>query len=70
MDVITVDTDECIACDNDKTSPAHVRAYIYAEYPSGVTAAFCAHHGREHRASLLEKGVKIIDLSHALHEQS
>lgn len=64
---ITVDSDECLACDNIATAPAHVAAYVYAEYPSGVTASFCAHHGREHMASLIEHGARIVDLSHLVH---
>lgn len=63
-DVIEVTDDTCIACDN---TAAHVRAYVYARYPSGVTAAFCAHHGLEHREALIAKGAKILDLSHLVH---
>ena len=59
MDVITVSEDVCIACGTD----AKVAAYVYARYPSGVTAAFCAHHGREYHDDLNAKGATIIDRS-------
>lgn len=68
MHVIEVTDDTCIACDNNKDAPAFVRAYVYARYPSGLTAAFFAHHGLEHRASLIAKGATILDLSHLVHE--
>lgn len=68
MHVIEVTDDTCLACDNNTDAPAAVRAYVYAKYPSGLTAAFCAHHGREHRASLIAKGATILDLSHLVHE--
>ncbi|MCE0510859.1 hypothetical protein LVJ59_17560 [Microbacterium sp. KKR3/1] len=68
MDVIEVTDDTCLACDNNKDAPAFVRAYVYARYPSGVTAAFCASHGRQHRAELIAKGATILDLSHLVHE--
>lgn len=67
MHVIEVTDDTCIACDNNKDAPAFVRAYVYVRYPSGLTAAFCAHHGHEHRDDLIAKGAKILDLSHLVH---
>lgn len=67
MDVVAVSDDTCIACDNNPHAPAYVRAYIYAEYPSGLTAAFCAHHGHEHMDTLIAKGARVVDLSHLVH---
>ncbi|MBT2485799.1 MULTISPECIES: hypothetical protein [unclassified Microbacterium] len=67
MHVMEVAEDTCIACDNNPAAPAKVRAFIYAKYQSGVTASFCAHHGHEHMAALLEKGAEILDLSHLAH---
>lgn len=64
MNVIEVSEDICLACGTD----AKVQAYVYAKYPSGVTAAFCVSHGRQHRASLIEKHAHIVDMSHLLHE--
>ena len=63
VDVISVTEDVCIACGTD----AKVAAYIYARYQSGVTAAFCAHHGRAQWDDLIIKGATIIDRSHLLH---
>lgn len=67
VDVITVNDDMCLACDNNPAAPAYVRAYVYVKYPSGLTAAFCAHHGREHRDMLIRQGATILDLSHLVH---
>ena len=67
MHAIEVSVDECIACDSSAGNPAHVAAYVYARYPSGVTAAFCAHHGREYRDDLIKRGATILDLSHLVH---
>lgn len=67
MHAITVDTDECIACDNIATAPAHVAAFVYAEYPSGVTAAFCGSHGTLLMPKLIEQGATIIDMRHLIH---
>lgn len=62
--VVEAQDDYCIACGTD----AKVQAYVYARYRSGVTAAFCASHGRQHRASLIEQHAHIVDMSHLLHE--
>lgn len=62
--VIEVSEDICIACGTD----AKVQAYVYARYPSGVTAAFCASHGRQHLERLITDGAEIIDRTHLLHE--
>ena len=59
---IQVDTDTCDAC----PAIAHVRAYVYAEMPSGLTLAFCGSHGRRHTPALLAQGATIIDLSYTI----
>lgn len=60
MDVVEVDSDECDAC----PALAHVKAFLYAELPSGRTLAYCAHHGTEHMGALRRVGATIIDLRH------
>lgn len=56
--VVQVDRDECDACPPD----AHVRAYVYAELPSGRSIAMCSHHGTRHWAALNAQAVVVIDL--------
>ncbi|MFP7697156.1 hypothetical protein [Trueperella sp. LYQ143] len=45
-------TDRCDAC--------HAQAYVRVELASGELF-FCAHHAREHRASLEKVAIRIID---------
>ena len=62
LTVIEVDDGFCDAC----PAIAHVRAYVYAEMPSGLTLAFCGHHGTQHRAALTAQGATIIDLTYTV----
>lgn len=55
--VIEVDEDVCLACGSGSKTQAH----LYAKYPSGATAAFCAHHGTEKLDELKAAGCQIID---------
>lgn len=64
MNVVEVSEDICIACGTDATVPA----FLYARYPSGVTAAFCGSHGHQHLERLIADGAEIIDRTHLLHE--
>lgn len=58
--IIEIDEDICIACGDGSKTPAH----LYARYPSGRTAAFCAHHGTEQLTKLQADGCRIVDLRH------
>lgn len=53
---IEVAADTCDRCG--------VRAYVYAEMPSGRTLAYCAHHGTEYWAQLTRQADHVIDLRH------
>lgn len=66
MNVVEVSSGDCDAC----PAEAHVAAYIFARMPSGNSLGMCIHHGREHHEALVSQGATIVDLSHALHEQT
>ncbi|WP_420112741.1 DUF7455 domain-containing protein [Pseudactinotalea sp.] len=63
MNVVEVAADECDAC----PTSAHVRAFLYAEMPSGHSLAYCAHHGTEYIDALIAQHATIVDLRHMVH---
>lgn len=63
MDVIEVAVDECDAC----PAEAHVKAYVYAQMPSGHTLSYCSHHGSEYLPELTRQATILVDLRHTLH---
>lgn len=62
MQVVEVDTDTCDAC----PSVAHVKAYVYAQMPSGLTVSYCGSHGTKYFTELAQQAVKIIDLRYLI----
>lgn len=40
------------------------RSYVFASLPSGLELSYCAHHGRKYRASLIEQGAYVVDMTH------
>lgn len=60
--VVEVDADECDAC----PAAAHVKAFVYAEMPSGLSLAYCGSHGTRFLAALIAQDAHIIDLRHLI----
>jgi hypothetical protein len=63
MNVVEVAADECDAC----PAVAHVKAYVYAQMPSGKSVSYCCHHGNEYLPELTRQADIIVDLRHTLH---
>lgn len=60
--VVEVDTDTCDACPAD----AHVKAFVFAQLPSGRSLAYCGSHGARHMDALILAGATIIDRRHPI----
>lgn len=54
----------------DRCDRCGAQAYIRAILPVGGELLFCAHHGRQHVATLRERGAEIQDESAKLNETS
>ena len=52
----------------DRCDRCGAQAYIRASLPVGGELLFCAHHGRQHAATLRDKGADIQDESARLNE--
>ncbi len=52
----------------DRCDRCGAQAYVRATLPVGGELLFCAHHGRQHVASLRDKGADIHDESARLNE--
>ncbi|GAA3600664.1 hypothetical protein GCM10022223_15380 [Kineosporia mesophila] len=50
--------------------PCGAQAYVTALFPSGSTLQFCAHHGHNLEASLVQKGAVIRDDSGVLQQNT
>jgi len=51
-------------CDTCAGTGAHVEAFVFAELPSGLSVAYCAHHGTRYLERLREIALVIIDHRH------
>ena len=51
-------------CDTCVGTGAHVEAFVFAELPSGLSVAYCAHHGTRYLDRLREIALIIIDHRH------
>ena len=51
-------------CDTCAGTGAHVEAFVFAELPSGLSVAYCAHHGTRYLERLREVALVIIDHRH------
>lgn len=60
--VVEVAADTCDACPAD----AHVKAFVFAQLPSGRSLAYCGSHGAHHMDALITAGATIIDRRHLI----
>jgi hypothetical protein len=51
-------------CDTCAGTGAHVEAFVFAELPSGLSIAYCAHHGTRYLERLREVALVVIDHRH------
>lgn len=51
-------------CDACAGTGAHVEAFVFAELPSGLSVAYCAHHGTRYLGRLREVALVLIDHRH------
>ena len=51
-------------CDTCAGTGAHVEAFVFAELPSGLSVAYCAHHGTRYLERLREIALVVIDHRH------
>ena len=51
-------------CDTCAGTGAHVEAFVFAELPSGLSVAYCAHHGTRYLVRLREVALFVIDHRH------
>lgn len=51
-------------CDTCAGSGANVEAFVFAELPSGLSVAYCAHHGTRYLERLREIALVLIDHRH------
>lgn len=62
MGTIEVASDECDSCGEE----AHVKAFLFAEMPSGRTLAYCGSHGTRYLDGLINQGARIVDMRHLI----
>ena len=51
-------------CDTCAGTGAYVEAFVFAELPSGLSVAYCAHHGTRYLERLREIALVLIDHRH------
>ena len=56
-------------CDTCAGSGAYVEAFVFAEMPSGLSVAYCSHHGTKYWVKLNEQAATVIDFRHYVAEQ-
>ncbi len=51
-------------CDTCAGTGAYVEAFVFAELPSGLSVAYCGHHGTRYLERLKEIALVVIDHRH------